>query len=58
MLYGLRVVAAIAEQQLILGTTVLAARPALQACGVALAVASVSLYMLAAWRRSRRGQAV
>lgn len=58
MLYGLRVVAAIAEQQVILGTTVLAAQPALQASGVCLAVVSVSLYMYAAWRRSRQGQAL
>lgn len=58
MLYGLRVVAAIAEQQLMLGTTVLAAQPALQASGVCLAVVSVSLYMYAAWRRSRNGLAL
>ncbi len=56
MLYGLRLVFAIAEQKLVLGRTVVGVNPPLQISGACIAVAAVSIYMFAQWRRSREAQ--
>lgn len=56
MLYGLRLVFAIAEQKLVLGKTVLGVNPPLQISGACLAVIAVTVYMVAQWRRSREAQ--
>lgn len=58
MLYGLRLVFAIAEQKLVLGTTVVGVMPALQISGACVSVAAVSVYMYSQWRWSRQAQGV
>lgn len=44
------------EQKLVLGRTGMGVNPPLQISGACIAVAAVSVYMVAQWRRSRQGQ--